>query len=293
MCTASNACQSRQRRPHSFKLARDTLLYMIRPFPPFITPLHVSVTPDPRSLYTRASLFCNRSHKSCGICVVALRQPRSGRSLRARPEAKRGPWPSCPFSSKTRFAILWITPPSRARPRHSSAFHTGSSAFLRPRPARSTSMPMYGPTTGNPRAKPAMVPRKSPNSTTMPYASTRKPMKVHRRRMRARPTKKAAVPLAFCLRAKKRSVFCGPMMMVRPMRKRIYSGGKGKVCVLVVFYGFGGLGRGSREGGGGGAASYIAHGKPAGVASAFACSVVSRGVVRLTWRDQRRASLLR
>jgi len=156
------------------------------------------------------------------------------------------------FSSKTRFAILWITPPSRARPCHSSAFHTGSSAFLRPRPARSTSMPMYGPTTGSPRAKPAMVPRKSPNSTTMPYASTRKPMKVHRRRMRARPTKKAAVPLAFCLRAKKRSVFCGPMMMVRPMRKRIYSGGKGKVCVLVVFYGFGGLGRGSRKGGRGG-----------------------------------------
>lgn len=105
--------------------------------------------------------------------------------------------------------------------------HTGSSAFLRPSPALSTSMPMYGPTTGSPRAKPAMVPRKSPNRTKIPYSSTKKPMNVHRMRISARPTKNAAVPLAFCFRAKKRRVFCGPMMIVRPMRKRIW-------CVRVV-----------------------------------------------------------
>lgn len=35
------------------------------------------------------------------------------------------------------------------------------------------------------------------------------------------PKKKAAVPLAFCLRAKKSKVFCGPMIIVRPMRKSI------------------------------------------------------------------------
>jgi hypothetical protein len=55
----------------------------------------------------------------------------------------------------------------------------------------------------------------------MPYASIMKPINVHRRRMRASPAKKAAVPLAFCFRAKKRSVFWGPIMIVRPIRKRI------------------------------------------------------------------------
>ena len=36
------------------------------------------------------------------------------------------------------------------------------------------------------------------------------------------------MPLSFCLRAKKSAVFCGPMMMVRPIRKRICElGGKG------------------------------------------------------------------
>lgn len=100
--------------------------------------------------------------------------------------------------------------------------HTGNSALRRPSPERSTSMPIYGPTTGAFLAKPAIVPRKSPKSTAMPYNSTQKPMSGHRRRMRARPPKKAAVPLAFCFRAKKRSVFCGPMMMVRPMRNRIW-----------------------------------------------------------------------
>ena len=90
---------------------------------------------------------------------------------------------------------------------------------------RSTTTPIYGPTTGALRAKPAMVPRKSPKRTKMPQSSTANPTRGQRRRMRAMPAKKAAVPFAFCLRAKKRSVFCGPMMIVRPMRKRICSRG--------------------------------------------------------------------
>lgn len=59
----------------------------------------------------------------------------------------------------------------------------------------------------------------------MPYSSTQKPMSGHRSRISSRPAKKAAVPLAFCLRAKKRSVFWGPMIMVRPIRKRIWKMG--------------------------------------------------------------------
>jgi len=47
-------------------------------------------------------------------------------------------------------------------------------------------------------------------------------MSAHFMRINVRPPKKAAVPLSFCLRAKKTRVFCGPMMIVKPMRKRIY-----------------------------------------------------------------------
>lgn len=72
-------------------------------------------------------------------------------------------------------------------------------------------------------------------------------MRGHRSRIRARPPKKAAVPFAFCFRAKKRSVFCGPMIIVRPIRKRI--------CGRV-----GQLGRTSAFQGG---RSYVSHGKPA------------------------------
>jgi hypothetical protein len=86
-------------------------------------------------------------------------------------------------------------------------------------------MPIYGPTKGIFRAKPAIVPRKSPNRMNMPYSSTRKPISGHRRRISARPAKKAAVPFALFLRAKKRSVLAGPIMIVRPIRKRIYRGG--------------------------------------------------------------------
>lgn len=123
--------------------------------------------------------------------------------------------------------------------------YTGNSEFRIPSPDRSMAMPMYGPTTGTLRAKPAMVPRKSPNSTMMPYSSTRKPISGHLKRISASPAKKAAVPLSFCLRAKKTSVFCGPMMMVRPMRKRIWEGSVSEVWV----------GEGGRRGG------YISHGE--------------------------------
>lgn len=109
------------------------------------------------------------------------------------------------------------------------ASHTGRSVLRRPSPARSTATPMYGPTTGALRAKAAMVPKKSPNRTMMPYSSTQKPMRGHRNKISSRPPKKAAVPLAFCLRAKKRRVLAGPMMMVRPMRKRICQEGSSLV----------------------------------------------------------------
>lgn len=66
-------------------------------------------------------------------------------------------------------------------------------------------------------------------------------MNVHFMRINRSPTKKAAVPLAFCLRAKKRSVLWGPMMMVRPMRKRIYM--RNRLLVGCVFWCIEGSGR--------------------------------------------------
>jgi len=56
----------------------------------------------------------------------------------------------------------------------------------------------------------------------IPYNSTKKPMKAQRIRMRKSPAKKAAVPFSFCRRAKKDKVFWGPIIMVRPIRKRIW-----------------------------------------------------------------------
>lgn len=80
---------------------------------------------------------------------------------------------------------------------------------------------MYGPIIGIFLAKPAIVPKKSPNKMKIPYNSTRNPIKGQRIRISNRPAKKAAVPLSFWRRAKKRSVFWGPIMIVRPIRKRI------------------------------------------------------------------------
>ncbi len=85
-----------------------------------------------------------------------------------------------------------------------------------------TNTPIHGPITGTFLAKPAIVPRKSPKRITIPYSSTKKPTKAQRMRMRKRPRKKAAVPLSFCFRAKKARVFWGPIIIVRPRRKRIW-----------------------------------------------------------------------
>lgn len=101
---------------------------------------------------------------------------------------------------------------------------TGNSAPLTATPLLSTRTPIHGPTTGMLLANPAIVPRKSPKRMKMPYNSIKNPTSGQRKRMSATPPKNAAVPLSFCRRAKKSSVFCGPMIMVRPIRKRIYFG---------------------------------------------------------------------
>jgi hypothetical protein len=80
---------------------------------------------------------------------------------------------------------------------------------------------MYGPTTGMFPTNPAIVAKKSPNNTKIPYNSIMKPKKAQRRRMRVMPSVKAAVPFHFCRRAKKVSVLAAPIMRVKPMRKRI------------------------------------------------------------------------
>ncbi|RDL31445.1 uncharacterized protein BP5553_09654 [Venustampulla echinocandica] len=100
--------------------------------------------------------------------------------------------------------------------------HTGNSEFPTPTPNRSTATPIHGPTTGTFLANPAIVPKKSPNSIKIPYSSTRNPINGQRSRINKSPAKKAAVPLSFWRRAKKRAVFWGPIIMVRPMRNRIY-----------------------------------------------------------------------
>lgn len=56
-------------------------------------------------------------------------------------------------------------------------------------------------------AKDAIVAKKSPNSTNMPYVSTKKPTNGQRSRMRIMPAAKAAVPFNFCRRAKNTNVF--------------------------------------------------------------------------------------
>lgn len=70
--------------------------------------------------------------------------------------------------------------------------------------------------------KEAIVAKKSPNSTKMPYSSTRNPVNGHRRRMRIMPPKNAAVPFHFCRLAKNTKVFRSPIISVRPIMKRIY-----------------------------------------------------------------------
>lgn len=69
---------------------------------------------------------------------------------------------------------------------------------------------------------PAMVAKKSPKRTKMPYSSTTKPIRGQRIRMSRMPVRKAAVPAIFWRRAKNRSVFWRPIRRVRPQMKRIY-----------------------------------------------------------------------
>jgi hypothetical protein len=109
----------------------------------------------------------------------------------------------------------------------SQAYHffssqTGNSLPLTDTPALSTNTPIQGPITGIFLANPAIVPRKSPNNINIPYSSTKKPTSAQRMRIRNRPPKKAAVPFSFCRRAKKSAVFWGPIIIVRPIRKRIF-----------------------------------------------------------------------
>ena len=103
---------------------------------------------------------------------------------------------------------------------------TGNPSPLAPTAPAIISNPFLsgGPMTGIFPANPAIVPRKSPNRITIPYNSTTNPISAHRKRMRRIPAAKASVPLSFCRRAKKRKVFCRPIVRVRPMRKRIYGG---------------------------------------------------------------------
>ena len=101
------------------------------------------------------------------------------------------------------------------------ASYTGSSLFFRPPLKLSRNPAMYGPTMGMFPANDAIVDRKSPNKTNMPYNSTTKPTKAHLNRISIMPVANAAVPLSFWRRAKNNSVFCTPIMMVSPTRKRI------------------------------------------------------------------------
>jgi hypothetical protein len=106
--------------------------------------------------------------------------------------------------------------------------YTGKSAFRLPAPNFSNPAAIHGPTTGTFPTKPAIVAKKSPNNTSMPYISIRKPKKGQRTRMRRIPRTKARVPFHFWRRAKKVRVFWKPIMQVRPIMKRIW-GDEGQI----------------------------------------------------------------
>lgn len=116
---------------------------------------------------------------------------------------------------------LFFSPISRPSPVRSPSIHqTGNSLFLLV-PTLSSAHLTHGPTTGTFPAYPPIVTKKSPNSTAIPYSSTQNPISAHRSKMSMMPATKAAVPLSLFRRAKKSTVFCGPMIRGRPMRKRI------------------------------------------------------------------------
>lgn len=104
-----------------------------------------------------------------------------------------------------------------------SRSYTGKSAFrLPPLDSFSNARAIYGPTTGTFPTNPAIVAKKSPNSTKIPYSSTTKPISGHLRSIKAMPAANAAVPFHFCRRAKKSAVFWRPIIRVRPRRNRIW-----------------------------------------------------------------------
>lgn len=128
------------------------------------------------------------------------------------------------YSASTNHIIHSAVPACHSLPTIMSFFllhYTGKSAFLLPAPSFSNPTAIHGPTTGILPTNPAIVAKKSPNSTNIPYSSIRKPKKGQRRRISRMPAAKASVPFHFWRRAKKALVFCTPIMSVRPMRKRI------------------------------------------------------------------------
>lgn len=119
-----------------------------------------------------------------------------------------------------------IPSPSPLSPSRFTQLQTGNSAFLLPPLILSSAICIYGPTTGTFPAKLPIVAKKSPNSTNIPYNSTKKPVNGHRSKIKRMPATNAAVPLSFCRRAKKTSVFRMPIMSVRPIMKRICKRGR-------------------------------------------------------------------
>ena len=116
--------------------------------------------------------------------------------------------------------LVGVTSRSMSLPKLPHA-HTGSSAFLLPPPTRFRICRIYGPTTGMFPAKPPMVAKKSPKSTNIPYSSTKNPTRGHRSKISRIPEANAAVPLTFCLLAKKSAVFWRPMIRVSPSINKI------------------------------------------------------------------------
>lgn len=90
---------------------------------------------------------------------------------------------------------------------HILTIYTGNSAFLLCPAKAFKACWIYGPMTGTPPTNCPIVTKKSPNSIRIPYNSTQKPIKGHRKRMRRIPPANAAVPLSFAGREKKAIVF--------------------------------------------------------------------------------------
>lgn len=149
---------------------------------------------------------------------------------------------SSPLTCSFLFPVFYTFCPNFSLPApHPYPSQTFDSVLV-PAPSTPNAFAMYGPTTGMLPAKPAICAKKSPNSTKMPYSSMIKPKNAQRIRIRRIPRAKAAVPFHFWRRAKKARVFVVPIMRVRPIKKRIYSGSghvvagemRGGACTLPI-----------------------------------------------------------